>query len=135
MCSARDAGPCRTVQVLDTPASRYAATRDRLRRRKSAFGFHLIVANSRPETEDPVHPGHRGALSLGCDGPVARRELPQRAEVHRADQRWGVGADLLADQPVLRWRAVAADRVRSWRDALHHREHYRAAAHRGHSAV
>lgn len=35
------------------------------RRRKSAFGFHLIAADSRPETEDPLHAGHRRSLSAG----------------------------------------------------------------------
>src|ERR1700722_5092609 len=108
----------RTIRCWSHQPRWHAATRARLRRRKSAFGFHLIAANSRPETEDPVHVGHRGALPLGCDGTVARRELPQRAEMHRTDQRRGLGADLLADQPVLRWRIVAADGVRGRRDAL-----------------
>ena len=115
--------------------SRHAATRARLRRRKSAFRFHLIAANSRPETEDPGHARHRDPLPPGRDGAVARRELPQCAEVPPADQRRRIGADLLADQPVLRRCAAAADRVRGRGDALHHREHHRAAAHRGHPAV
>ena len=116
--------------VLDTPAQWHAATRARLRRRKSAFGFHLIAADSRPETEDPVHPGHRRS----CTGSARRCRRP--ASTTRNVQKCiaqvsggGLGADLLADQPVLRRCAAAADGVRGRRHALHHREHHRAAAH------
>ena len=72
---------------------------------------------------------------VGASLPSPGRQLPQRAEVHRAGQRRRLGADLLADQPVLRRRAAAAGGVRGRHHALHHREHHRAAARRGHPAL
>src|SRR5262249_19098248 len=59
----------------------------RLRRRKSAFGFHLFTQDSRPETEDPVHAGHRDLVPPRRVDPVAGRELPERAEVRGAGER------------------------------------------------
>ena len=113
----------------------HAATRARLRRRKSAFGFHFVAADSRPQTEDPLHAGHRHPVPGRRRAAVPRRQLPERAEVHRTGQRRRLGADLLADQPVLRRCATQAVGVRGRRNALHHRQHHRAAADGGHPAV
>ena len=125
-----------TIRQWNQPADPgwHAATTVRLRRRKSAFGFHLIAANSRPETEDPLHARHRHPVPGRRRTAVARRQLPQRAAVHQRGQRRRGRTDLLADQPVLRRRAAEAHRVCGGRDAVHHRQHHRAAAHRGHPA-
>ena len=113
----------------------HAATRARLRRRKSAFGFHLVIADGRPQTQDSLHAGHRHPLSGRRHAAVPRRQLPQRAEVHRAGPGRRLGADLLADQPLLRRCAATAVGVRGRRHALHHRQHHRAAADRGDPAL
>ena len=142
-CLTRDSAGCALVGGLRAGLNQYAGQTSpirtprfaaRLRRRKSALGFHLFAQDSRPEAKDPVHPGHRHPVPVGRFDPVARRQLPERAEVRGAGQWRRLGADLLVDQPVLRRCAAASDGVRGRRNALHHREHHRAAADGGHSA-
>src|SRR4029078_10484826 len=92
-CLTRDSAGCALVGGLRTGlnksaghtspirAPRFAA---RLRRRKSAFGFHLITADSRPEAEDPVHPQNRPPVPGGRLAPVAGRQLPARDSLRGA---------------------------------------------------
>src|ERR1700712_699169 len=97
-----------TIRQWNQPADPgwHAATRVRLRRRKSAFGFHLIAANSRPETENSLHAQHRHSVPRRRRTALTRGELSERAAVHQRGQ-WRAGrTDLFADQPVL-WRRIA----------------------------
>ena len=68
----------------------------------------------------------------GCADPRPGCRRRQRPVVH---QRRGQPGHLQPDQPVLRRRAAAADRLRARDHALHHGEHHPAAAGRGDPAA
>ena len=78
---------------------------------------------------------HGRGLPAGCRHPGARGVVPQRPGVHPAGRGRRELQRLLADQPVLRRRAAAAVDLRAGHHALHHGQHHRPAAHRGHPAV